>query len=237
MDVVYNKVEHVRVTDVGISSVPRAALQNGIWDTVLESVPGKLRRAEVLSIASTMDLFALAREQAIETKVFLSGGDADLSGLGLDANARRFLQNDLDRGYAIVTTERVPDGAPMAGWWRINAESGETLGMTGDGYGQESVEYVLLDLIGTAKGLVEGLNSILACNSEPSMVTRLCCLMNAHADSMYGNAIGGFIGTMLGSAAGSLWSSANTISQEATGQGLLPSVGPMNCDTLPDTEW
>jgi hypothetical protein len=234
VDVVFNRVEHVRVNDAGLTDEPAAAMRNGIWDTVLESVPGKLHQVRTLATVSTVDVFDLARQQGIAARVLVDG---DSDGPDLDAAASRFVQRDLERGYAVVIPERVPDGAAMPAWWRIDPRSGETLGMTGDGYGQDSVEYVILDMIGTVKGLAGGLNSIKACEEKPTMVTRLCCLVNAHADNVAGTAFGSMMGELLGTGTATLFDAADTATQAATGQGLVPSVGPMNCEAMPDTDW
>lgn len=237
VDVVANRVEHVRVTESGLAAEARAALRNGVWDTVLESVPARLRHTESISTVSTIDLFKQARGQGISTTVLNDARSTEIDRLGLDENARRFLRDDLERGYVVVTTERVPDGAEMPAWWRIHRASGETLGMTGDGYGQESAEYVVVDILLTGKGLIGAFNSIRECESEPTMVTQLCCLVNAHANNVMGMGIGSYMGTALGAGTAAIWEAANTASQETTGEGLLPSVGPMNCSDLPDADW
>ena len=237
VDVVYNRLEHLSVADQGVRREPRASMRNGVWETVLESIPPRVRQLPTTSVASTVSVFELAREQNIDTAVVSGEKEVQWADFGLDDNGARFAEDDLERGYAIVIPGRVPDGARMGGWWRVNPATGEALGMTADGYGQESAEYVLMEIIGTAKGLVDGLNAILECTKKPTMVTKLCCLVNAHADNVMGLATGGIMGTLLGTATASLWDSANTVAQETTGSGLLPSVGPMNCDALPDTDW
>lgn len=237
VDVIFNEVQHIRKSETGFTTAPRAALQNGIWDTVLESVPARLKRADPASTASTAMVFELARQQGIDTIVLTPDRTADLAKFGLDRNAQAFLRDDLDNGYAVVLPQRVPDGAPLAGWWRVHPSSGETLGMTGDGYGQESAEYIAMEFIGTLKGLTDGLNAIRECQEEPTMVTQLCCLVNAHANNVMGLGFGSLMGTMLGTATATVFDSAGTIYGEATGESLLPSVGPMQCDSLPDPGW
>jgi catechol 2,3-dioxygenase-like lactoylglutathione lyase family enzyme len=235
VDVVYNRLEHVRITESGLSIDRGAALRNGVWDTVLESVPARLRQPELASSASTIGLFDLARDQGIATTVLKGSGE--LERLDVDENARQFLRDDLERGYTIVTTERVPDGAPMAAWWRIQPDSGETLGMTGDGYGQDSVEYVIIDLIKTGQGLVNGVNAIRQCELEPSMPTRLCCLVNAHANNVMGESFGSIMGELLTTNTKLFWDAVSSGYESATGNSLMPSVGPMDCSAVPDTEW
>ena len=236
VDVVINRVEHLRKTESGLTTAPQAALRAGVWDTVLESVPARLTQRENRSISSTPRVFELAKQQGIETVVFKPGDPDRVEQIGIGEKAARFVRRDLERGYAVVIPARLPEGAPMAGWWRVRAETGETLGMTGDGYGSEVMEY-LMDLVGTAKGLVDALNSILACQKEKSMAERLCCLLTAHADNVLGLGFGAFMGEAFGTAAATVFEIQNTETQWMTGgQGLLPSAGPMDCSSIP-TDW
>ncbi len=237
VDVVFNRLEHVRVGDAGLVRIPKAALRQGVWDTVIESIPTRLRQDRARNVASTTQVFELARQQDIESLV-ITNENADLTKLGLNDQEVGRARADLMRAYTLVAPAEVPDGAVSAGWWRVNPTTGETLGMTSDGFGAESLEYtVLVSLLGNFKGLVDGVNAIKACETKPNMPSKLCCLMNAHADNVMGTSMGSIMGTLLGSGAATLWDAANTASQTATGQGLLPSVGPMNCDTVPQTDW
>jgi len=235
VDVVFNTVEYHRKTETGLQSAPMAALQGGVWDTVLESIPEKMRQDPAVSISSTAQVFELARQQGIDTMVLKPGDLERVAEAGLDESARQFVVRDLNNGYAVVIPARVPDGAHMGGWWRVQPQSGEVLGMTGDGYGQEVAEY-LMELVGTTKGLVDALNSILDCQQEESMAERLCCLISAHANNVAGLGFGGFLGVTFGTSAATMFDIANTAAQGATGQGLLPSVGPMDCSDIP-TDW
>ena len=156
--------------------------------------------------------------------------------IDLDNGAARFVREDLEKGFTVVIPTRTPDGTSMTGWWRINAESGETLGMTGDGYGQEVTEY-LTDVVGTVKGLVDALNSIEERKKKKSMAERLCCLVSANANNVMGLGFGTFLGQVFGGAAATAFDIANTATSEATsGQGLLPSAQPIACGKI-STDW
>ena len=232
VDIVWNAIEHVKVSDSGLSQVPRASLSRGVWETALESVPVKALGAEPGAVASTSHVFELASQQGVPTQVILPGQDATPVLSTLDEQARQFMKDDLQQGYAIVTTDRIPDGASMAAWWRVNPATGETLGMTGDGYGQESVEYILMDIIMTATGLVNAVNAIRECEQKPTMATKLCCLVEANINNVASLGMGGILGNTVGTAGAAVFEIANTFS----GGALMPSANA-GCDQLPDSDW
>lgn len=241
VDVVFNRVEHLRKTASGMESVPQASMQSGIWDTVLESVPARLKKQVAQSSASTVRIFELASQQGIKPILLKPDQPERAEQVDLDEGAARFVRHDLESGFTVVIPARTPDGADMTGWWRVNTDSGETLGMTGDGYGQDVTEYVT-SLVGNAKGLVDALNSIEECKKKSSMAERLCCLVSANANNVMGLGFGTFLGETLGSAAATVFDIANTattLGTEAafgTGQGLLPSAEPIACNQIP-TGW
>jgi hypothetical protein len=236
VDVVWNRVEHLRRTADGLQSLPQSAVSSGVWDTALESVPGRALHTEDVTVSSTIRVFDLAAEQGIDTIVLSPGETKPLDDMQLGAVATQFLRDDLARGYAIVIPERVPKGAPTAGWWRVHAESGETLGMTGDGYGAEVVEY-MMDMIGIAKGLVDALQSIVKCDEKTDNVQKMCCLVEAHINNVAGLGFGGLLGSVFGTVGATMFDIANTATQAATGgQGLMPSAN-LKCDEMQGTAW
>jgi len=236
VDVVFNQVEHLRKTAAGLESAPPASMQAGVWDTVLESVPARLKGRVPESSASTVRIFELASQQGIEPMLLSPDTPERAAQIDLDEGAARFVREDLERGYTVVIPTRTPNGAELTGWWRVNADSGETLGMTGDGYGQDIIEY-LTDQVSTAKGLVDALQSIKDCQQKDSMAERLCCLVSAHANNVIGLGFGGYLSAKLGSGAAHIFDIANTASTAMPGgQGLLPSAEPIACNQIP-TDW
>jgi len=236
VDIVANRVEHVRVTDSGLQQVPTASLARGVWDTVLENVPQKALMADASASASAPMVLEKAAEQNIPVKVLKPGTTEALDGFGLDANASAFVQADLDRGYAVVLPARLPDGVAMAGWWRVDATSGETLGMTGDGHGQDVVEY-LTEVVGIAFNMVQALQSLKDCDKQKNDVAKMCCLVEANINNVAGLGFGGMLGATVGTAGGALFDILNYATTSATGgQGLMPAA-KLGCDKMQATEW
>lgn len=75
--------------------------------------------------------------------VTLSGTGADVEALGLSADARVRIKQDLASGLVVVAPKHpVPRGPDeFIGWWRIDPRSGATQGVTGNGWGQCGAEY------------------------------------------------------------------------------------------------
>jgi hypothetical protein len=189
---------------------------------------------EAVAVSSTASVFDLAAQQGIKTVVLKPGDSARLNSMSLDATARLFAGMDLANGYALVIPERIPNGASMAGWWRVNPGTGETLGMTGDGHGSEITEY-LMDVIGTSKGLVDSLQSIIDCEQMPNDVAKMCCLVEANINNVAGLGFGGILGATTGTVAATVFDIMNT-GATAAGAGLMPSAS-LGCEKMEATEW
>lgn len=62
----------------------------------------------------------------------------------LDNDTKERIKHDLEKGYIVITPEKAVkiNGKEYTAWWRINPETGHTLGMGKYGWGQAIVEYV-----------------------------------------------------------------------------------------------
>lgn len=238
VDVVWNAMEHVRVTGSRIEHDSRAAASRGIWDTALEAVPTQALRLEPESIASTAQTFRLAREQNVPFEVLAPGSTPAKDAFGLGGTAQAFLQQDLGLGYAVVVPSSVPDGSMLPAWWRVNPETGETLGMTGDGYGQEIQEYleVLESMINTFNSLGNAVEALRECENRPSFETKLCCVAEAHINNVAGESFGNILGAMTGSAGGRIMSLADEMPIPG-GNPLAVPQADAGCGNLPPTGW
>ena len=96
----------------------------------------------------------------------------------------------------------------MAGWWRIDAASGETLGMTGDGHGQDVVEY-LTEVVGIAFNMVQALQSLKDCDDRANDIAKMCCLVEANINNVAGLGFGSLLGSVVGTAGGALFDILN----------------------------
>lgn len=237
IDIVANATLHIRAEDGKLFQDPRAALRRGVWDTSVEGVAAKTTNLEIIRSANALEVFQQAREQGIELRVIRPG--QKLSG---EPVVGRAMLEDLENGYIVIVPARKPRGAQMNAWWRVSAATGETLGMTADGYGQDAVEYMIQNT-GIAFGLIQALQSFQDCYSKhEKSVVRMCCLVEAHINNVGGLAFGGYLGAMLGTAGSALFTIVDYGTQLATEaalkkkQGLMPTAA-LNCERLPATDW
>lgn len=194
VDIVSNQRRVLSRGGDGLRTAPDKALAIGVWETVSEALAhANLPGADAHS--NTFEVFAAAAKQGIDTRV-LKPGDAAAK-LGVPAGEQRLLANELERGFAVV----VPDGQVASrrfgGWWRVDPGSGSTLGMTGDGRGQELAEYII-DITGQTLTLINSIKGYADCEKYANVTTRTCCLMEAHMRNVGGMALGGVIGASFG---------------------------------------
>ena len=131
LDILHNRVEFV-------GGDALAAVRQGALETELER--SALSGTEVSNTATVFD-----RSQAA-VQVLGPGDRIQLDQLGLPAEAKTRIAEDLTSGYAVVVPSASVQigGRPAVGWWRVRAAGGETLGRMQSGEGQSMTERVIL---------------------------------------------------------------------------------------------
>ena len=121
----------------------------------------------------------------------------------------------------------------MSGWWRINTDTGETLGMTADGGGQEITEY-LIEQVQTALMLVRAIGNLKKCQTDNSLnnYEKMCCLMEAHINNAVGLSFGSILGATIGTAGAAVFDIADYGAELATGSGITPSTNGSFCKNI-----
>ncbi len=113
-------------------------VETGVWESYVES------QAIALSdVVSTTTVFEQARAEKIPLKTILPSNGETLNNLTLSENTKYYIQQDLDEGFVVIVPETMPEGSLAGAWWRINPQTGETLGML-DGLGGAFTEYAAL---------------------------------------------------------------------------------------------
>lgn len=228
VDIVYNRMLHVRTGGGPLGHDTEAALARGVWDTAVESLPALQRDDPDAGTVNTLRVFEQAAAQGIALRV-LKPGSSDLPP-GLEPAVATVLREHLAAGYAVVVPERQPEGIAMTGWWRVDPVSGNTLGMTADGYGQTITEY-LTQVVNIAFTMVQSLQGIKNCEAKENDVQKLCCLVEAHINNVAGLGMGSLVGATVGTAGAALFDIVNFGLQESTealfgqGRGLMPQLG------------
>jgi hypothetical protein len=112
-----------------------ARLAQGVWDTNLEALLAGGRAA-----SNT----ALAYAEAGDWITVPPAKHDDLA-IGLPADAAALVRRDLASGYVVVVPQAPISlgGETFAGWWRVDPETGDALGIGGTGWGQSAPGYGL----------------------------------------------------------------------------------------------
>jgi hypothetical protein len=134
------------IVNSGISIIPQAKfspavarLNQGVADTLAEAmiIPGPEPHMNLNY------LIDLAKDQQIGWRLAEDIQDKEWEKWRLQEDVRERIERTLMNGWAVVVPERpiIVDGKPRLGWWRVNLESGETLGVMDTGFHQDTTEY------------------------------------------------------------------------------------------------
>lgn len=197
VDIVNNTRRIFRGDGNRITTAPSTAVQQGVWET----------KAEQLALAESQGAhinafvaFENAAEAGIGTRVITPQDAGAVNSLQVSGRARANLRRDLVAGYVVVVPEETPPNVAMAGWWRVDPETGETLGVTGDGRGQDATEYVI-QITDISLTLIFVLKTLNECAAEASTSAQMCCLMKGFFSNAVGLSLGGVLGATFGGAA------------------------------------
>ncbi len=183
-------------TAVQASPNPTAALAVGVRMTRLETDHNNgIERFAKRS--SAYGQLAAAREAGLSVEVIRPAEDdrgweatrQKVAGLKVSVTSRDAIMRDLDEGFLVVVPRQ--QAPKIAAWWRVNPATGEALGMSADGRGDEFVEY-LTTLFNAA--FLAGNTFKLAL--DISSCTTLCCKLHAFATYGAGLALGITSGTV-----------------------------------------
>lgn len=138
-------------------------LEQGVLDTSFESVLLENAGEEPGSTQGPSLAFARSLSSGSPWSLVEKGQTEAWIESALPEDARARIEADLVDGYlAIVPARPVPVGArDCVGWWRIDPETGETLGIGDRGWGQTNTEYIMtivavtIAVLGTFKCLIQ----------------------------------------------------------------------------------
>lgn len=126
-------------------------LEQGVVDTNVEAVVPRQQSPPV----NASEFFARATAQASKWMTLRPGGDnSGWSDLKVSTDVRAGIERDLANGYTVVAAQGPIEisGRPAYGWWRVDPNSGQTLGMNEFG-GASMVEYAAILAFGFATGI------------------------------------------------------------------------------------
>lgn len=237
VDIINNKQKFIQKKQDKYFNAPQAAFSQGIWETASEWLPSRLMGLKGVDI-DTLKVTNAAIKQGVKLQVIKSKTEETRQIFKNNDVALQRLQADLDLGYWAVIPAHRPDDLSMTGWWRINPETGETLGMTADGGGQEATEY-MIDLTAQALSLIRALGNLKKCADDNSLnnFEKMCCYAEAHLNNVGGMAFGGALGKAVGTAGAAVFDIVDFTTELATGSGIAPGTNGAICKAvgpLPD---
>ena len=141
----------------------------GVWETATEALVVTGGRK-----SNTWTAFQSAAQQDIALVTLLP--DDSLENLEFERDTLAAVSSDLKNGYAVIIPEKeITPGA--SGWWRVDLETGETLGQFGDGRGGELAEFAI-NLTISLSALTYGLHQCVEARHEFNV--EMCCgIVNA----------------------------------------------------------
>lgn len=130
IDVAFNGTGILRSSDRGSFEIRVA---QGVVDTVAEVLA---LGAELRSAENTASVFAMTLGNEDRNRLFGSGDVASVRQLDLPEDVATRLAEDVDAGFLIIALASPVqvNEQPRFGWWRIDAQSGETIGVMDTGF-------------------------------------------------------------------------------------------------------
>ncbi len=100
-------------------------------------------------LPNTAQVFSAAQPAGSGWIALRAGDEALLVKLGRDPDTVARISADLAQGLTVVLPAHPTAEQTAAGWWRIDPDTGNTLGIGPSGHGQAMVEYALIIIIET----------------------------------------------------------------------------------------
>ena len=145
-------------------------LSQGVADTFAEAAALQQVGAVQPNVASVFS----AVDQPGAGWISLRPGDQPLlAGMGWNADAKARMAQDLAGGNMLVLPPVPRAEQLLAGWWRVDPATGQTLGISATGHGQAMVEYALIIIIETMMAAAQ-------CALEASLTKALEKAINAN---------------------------------------------------------
>jgi len=200
VDIVTNSRRGIDISGDELRLAPEALIAAGVWETLVE---GSMLVQGDTSL-NTSRVFEQAASDGIPTLVVQKGDD--ISGLKMDADAKKHLMADIDRGYVVVVPQNKPGSLKQTGWWRIDPLTGQTLGLLDDGRGVEITEYMIVQFFGILGYLLlkyqlyqcfAGHNSG---GGKAANLKLVCCIIFNYATFGAGAAVGVGVAAKMGEA-------------------------------------
>lgn len=120
-----------------------ASVRQGVMDTNVEAI---LLPKELTYDRNVADVLVKDMEIGNDWRIVREVNSDVLREIGLTNEAIRIINQEIAKGYIVVVPKYFleKDGGTFVGWWRINLETGETLGIGPQGGGQSTSEFAIM---------------------------------------------------------------------------------------------
>ncbi len=154
-DIVKNDISILSQANLSLAEV---CLTQGVADTAAEAmvIPGPHPHMNLYSLIDS------AKEQGIGWRLVKDPRDKGWEKGRLSEDVRVRIEQSLRNGWAVVVPEKpvVIEGKPRLGWWRVNLQNGETLGVMDTGFHQETTEYTEQEMKQIRVNCVDAINTL-----------------------------------------------------------------------------
>lgn len=139
VDIVNHSRRHF-YADGELRADPVGAVQAGVWESFAERAPLRSQAA----VEDTGIAFRQAQQNDLAMHVLLPSDIERVDELTHTEATKLDLAKILARGDIVVVPESPLPGETEGNWWRVNAATGETLGMATGGFGVANTERITL---------------------------------------------------------------------------------------------
>jgi hypothetical protein len=137
-------------------------LEQGLLDTNAEAILaaarcGSLGKEPICrQIENTSELFNVSRKRGTDWLLLENVRDPAWEHMELPTDVRTRVEQDLAAGYTVLVPKQMVriESDSFVGWWRLNARSGDILGIGEAGGGQTATEYILKNIVAFLPAIV-----------------------------------------------------------------------------------
>lgn len=180
VDIVANPRLSLRVGPNGPTPAPDATLRAGVWET----------RAELLPLQGEGEVVSPSYRAVARGNLVAVRDEASLANLDVPSDSALAMGEDLDRGYLVIVPGDGIGSETMAGWWRVDPVTGETLGRGGDGRGNAFIEYLTSFEVSLALTTGFTVYGVHECTKIEDATLAGCCIVQNVALAGAGSAVG-----------------------------------------------
>lgn len=183
VDIVHHTRRYFDVSD-GLRFDQVAAIEGGVWESYAERVPIRDGSRFVSTATSFREL-----QKGNPSILVLTPETAGLvAALDHSAQTKSDITEVLQNGSSVIVPDPTSSDELESRWWRVRADTGETLGMSTGGYGAVTGERIFLQL-----SLINASLNLGACIgglSSPSSRGVACCFVVGAATFAVGYVVG-----------------------------------------------